>query len=726
MGAIHESNERFPPPMCHPGTREVVVDKIIVWYLDRSDQRKGIMWVHAPAGFGKTAVAGTVTETLKARAKELGFDPIGASFFFWRNSPERNSPARFIITLAYQLAECISELRPHVEAAIREKPGIVKMALEHQLVKLIVEPFQSLVDLSVIPNRLLIIDGIDECINSDQESRVKKQYAEDQEAVQIRVLELIRRLHSYQLPLSFLLLSRREAWIKQHLESNAFRDVLEPLDLYEVGDHMKDVATFVRAELSRIATSQGLEDADEEWEEEEALVSRSKGQMIYASTVIRHIDDPYGDPRQLLKDIIDSPSSTSPHTPDYTPFSPLYELYSQVMQSCPQRNRALLVEVLEDIMLRLRFKDSKYDVALAIMDRLSGRTPGSGVKALRPLHAVLRLASSKEKEGVGIVGDLIIHSSFEEFLQSQHASPHFTVDLDKRRDRVLSRMLDCMPSPVSLEEAVEKVDDVANFVSLNFWNLWTTAMTTISEARTTYLKKIVTIDLRVSIIQRYKYSENATTTSFFQFFRWHMTPSKYLLGPIDRNRSEDGLSALDDQAISHWQSSFEGAFAFLLQPSIPLTPLTDKLDFISYDCVAYLHNIITQPDNGNWRNCKLVHALGSPAGDSSVFEAVLQELYRQLDERLRDKSNWRAESLTGYYLRRFHRGVERVCGPLHKDQQWAWEVLEHLHETMERNQNPILEADCHPFSLFLYLRDKRRSQEPTGESTQPPVVNAEE
>ena len=103
MGAIHESNELYPPPLCHPGTRDVVVGRVTGWYFDQSGQKKGIMWVHAPMGFGKTAVAGTVTEKLKAMANKPSFTPIGATFFFWRNAPKRSSPAHFILTLAYQL-----------------------------------------------------------------------------------------------------------------------------------------------------------------------------------------------------------------------------------------------------------------------------------------------------------------------------------------------------------------------------------------------------------------------------------------------------------------------------------------------------------------------------------------------------------------------------------------------------------------------------------------------
>ncbi|KAJ2916108.1 hypothetical protein MD484_g4303, partial [Candolleomyces efflorescens] len=331
MGAVHESDERYPPPLCHPGTRVVIVGRVIGWYLNK-DGRKKILWVHAPLGYGKTAVAGTVKEKLDGM--DLGFDsPVGATFFFWRSSPERNSPAHFVITLAYQLAECIPELQPHVNAVIKSKPGIVKLALEVQLLELIVKPFQSAGALANLPNRLIIVDGIDECINSGQVTNgVEKEYAEDQEGAQIRVLDLIHRLHSYDLPLSFLIFSRPEAWIKQHLRSPRLRDDVEALDLYELGDHMKDAKTFARAQLSRISASFQLKGVDDEWEDEQALVVRSEGHMVYVATVVRHIDDEYGDPQALLKNILESSSAPARDTSQSRHLSLLTELYRQIMR----------------------------------------------------------------------------------------------------------------------------------------------------------------------------------------------------------------------------------------------------------------------------------------------------------------------------------------------------------------------------------------------------------
>ncbi|RXW20766.1 hypothetical protein EST38_g5078 [Candolleomyces aberdarensis] len=382
-GAMHDSDERFPPPLCHPGTREAVIYRILDWYGYQAGPRKPIMWVYAPAGYGKTAIAGTVSEKLEEKLMELKFNPLGGTFFFWRTSTERNSPARFIVTLTYQVFISIPELAPHIENAVKRNPMILRKALEVQLKKLLVEPFQALGDTKGMPNRLIIVDGLDECINSDRESRVDKKYAEDQETVQLRVLDLIRSLASHRLPLSFLILSRPEAWIKQRMESTSLKNLVEHVDLYEVGDHMKDVETFVKAELSRL----GLD--------EESLVTRlvrrANGHILYASTVIRHIDCPYDDARTRLENILNDHSNSNPDLAHSTPFSSLNELYRQILRSCPEGTRSVMIDVLEEV-YEASFCFDQYvsmHEVVNVFDHIVGRVPGAGMKAIRGLHALL-------------------------------------------------------------------------------------------------------------------------------------------------------------------------------------------------------------------------------------------------------------------------------------------------------------------------------------------------
>ncbi|RXW14123.1 hypothetical protein EST38_g11733 [Candolleomyces aberdarensis] len=663
MGAVHESEERYPPPLCYPGTRDVVVRRVIGWYLDKHGRKK-VMWVHAPLGYGKTAVAGTVKEKLDAMG--LGFDsPVGATFFFWRSSPERNSPARFIITLAYQLARSIQELRPLIDAAIKSQPDVVKMALEVQLLKLIVEPFKSFENLATMPNRLVIVDGIDECINSDRESLVKKKYAEDQEVVQIRVLDLIHRFQSHHLPLSFLILSRPEAWIKRHLESTPFHDVVEPVNLYEVGDHMNDVKQFVRAELSRIAKCHRLKETDEEWPEEEAFVQKSEGHMVYAATVIRHIDDEYGDPCQLLKDIIKNSPANRPDTSHSTPFSSLYELYRQIMRSCPERNRSLMMEVLGDVIVcsdRPRFVEYAHNAALGVLDRLSRRPPGSGVKALRPLHAVLRVGRGNEDSSIN---KLLIHSSFREFLESPHLSFEFAVDANKAKARLLSTMLDRMTSVITDTIGSKLEDDVV--LALNNWNrLWERGKGTFLKSKTTcsdLINKVIPLDLTACIIQTYRSVPPGLDWNFSPLDELFDTrkPSEFFVESMELDGCPDTLS-IAHKVTSHARSSLDSAFTFMLQATTPLALSEDAVNLLAWDCAMYLHEVTSQPD---WRGHKVVRALGTP-GPNGI------DLWKKIIDYLYEREN-------------------------------LYNLLKHIYQVMVREKNPILESEDNPFRRDKYI-----------------------
>ncbi|KAJ2915781.1 hypothetical protein MD484_g4655, partial [Candolleomyces efflorescens] len=457
-GAMHDSNERFPPPRCHAGTREAVIYRVFDWYGYQKRPGKPMMWIYAPAGYGKTAVAGTVSEKLEAKAAELGFSLIGATFFFWRTSEERNSPARLIITLTYQLFVSVPELVPHIERAVKRDPMILSKALEVQLMKLIIGPFKALGDTTHMPNRLIILDGLDECINLDQESRVQKRYAEDQERVQARALDLIHTLASHSLPLSFLILSRPEPWIKQHIESPKFKNLVEPIDLYEVGDHMDDVEKFVREELTRIGV--GEEDLAER------LVRRAGGHMLYASTAIRHIDDPNYDPRTRLKNLLHGSSSSNHDLTHSTPFSSLHELYRQILQSCHEGNIQTMVEVLGELIIPKYgldfFSVTSLDEVVSIFDGLVGRDPGSGMRAIRGLHSMLNTSGTDS---------WFIHSSFPEFLKNPDLSLEFTIDQAKTSQRLLLGCLDSL-STITLG-STEMLDELHIQYALFQWPwLW--------------------------------------------------------------------------------------------------------------------------------------------------------------------------------------------------------------------------------------------------------------
>ena len=59
-GAFHDSGERFDPPKCHPNTRIHILTKIMDWVVGEVGWDEFIMWLHGPAGAGKSAIAQTI------------------------------------------------------------------------------------------------------------------------------------------------------------------------------------------------------------------------------------------------------------------------------------------------------------------------------------------------------------------------------------------------------------------------------------------------------------------------------------------------------------------------------------------------------------------------------------------------------------------------------------------------------------------------------------------
>ncbi|CAA7270467.1 unnamed protein product [Cyclocybe aegerita] len=135
-GAMHDSGERFDPPKCYPGTREVVLKQLLDWIIAH-DRESFMHWLHGPAGAGKSAILQEIAERC-AQMKLLI-----ASFFFSRTAALRNNKKRLVATLAYQLAQSVPETRPYIEKAIGHDPAIFSKRLQSQFQALIVEPLSQ-------------------------------------------------------------------------------------------------------------------------------------------------------------------------------------------------------------------------------------------------------------------------------------------------------------------------------------------------------------------------------------------------------------------------------------------------------------------------------------------------------------------------------------------------------------------------------------------------------
>lgn len=141
---MHNAAERVDAPKCHEETRKAVQANIFGWISsqDGEGQPMQMMWLTGPAGAGKTAIIGSVSDALERTGQ------LAASFYFasYMNAVDVTSKRRFVTTLAYQLQQHPSlkkRISKGMLATIREDPAIFKKSSKEQMEKLILQPLQQ-------------------------------------------------------------------------------------------------------------------------------------------------------------------------------------------------------------------------------------------------------------------------------------------------------------------------------------------------------------------------------------------------------------------------------------------------------------------------------------------------------------------------------------------------------------------------------------------------------
>ncbi|KAJ7478165.1 hypothetical protein FB451DRAFT_1395952 [Mycena latifolia] len=360
MEALHDSVERFPEPACHPGTRTAVLEELKSWSVDTSPDR-AILWLHGCAGMGKSAIAQMFAGDCQAQGR------LGASFFFKRGHPKRGTWHSLFTTLAYQLATSIPELLLPVQQAMDTDKLVVGRAMTVQFRKLLVEVFKNTPDLHFMP--VIILDGLDECADHK---------------VQQQILRLfIDAIRDHHLPIRLLVASRPEPHIREILEREVTSVICRHYLLSVDNSARQDIRIYFQDEFSRIYTeymARGI-NLGPGWptpEEIEHLVNKSSGVFIYATTVIRFIEDEYNHPADRLASVLSlDPLSTAP----------LDDLYTEILSVVPCEPQQL--HILHAIWQGTRDRYLAMDPEQ--MDSLLDLHPGTSRLALRGLHSLFQI-----------------------------------------------------------------------------------------------------------------------------------------------------------------------------------------------------------------------------------------------------------------------------------------------------------------------------------------------
>ncbi|KAL0566061.1 hypothetical protein V5O48_015955 [Marasmius crinis-equi] len=322
FSALHNDKGRGSRTGCLEGTREDFLGRLSDW-IEGPEGRSRAFWAHGGAGVGKSAVAQTLCE------RYFGTH-LAASFYFSRNDELRNNLDRFVPTLVYQLVESEGPQSPYtsiISDVLRDYPRIMHIDWEEQFERLIRQPYDR-VELRR-PCRLVIIDGLDECMDRDSRTKEVDPKSERKEG-QTKILSMIRVLISCQspVPLRFLIFSRPEHTISNFLRTHTFTPEIEQFNMLRLrAETDRDIELYLRHELDGFKGAQPLAGLEAGEEVIQTLTHKADGLFIYVVTLMKHITSSSLLARDRLISLLRSGASAREELKD------LDHLYHHILQS---------------------------------------------------------------------------------------------------------------------------------------------------------------------------------------------------------------------------------------------------------------------------------------------------------------------------------------------------------------------------------------------------------
>ncbi|KAF9067162.1 hypothetical protein BDP27DRAFT_1423183 [Rhodocollybia butyracea] len=383
LEALHDSVESFPQPRCHPETRMKMLEDLQKWSQETDPASSCILWLFGPAGAGKSAIMRTLSHQLQSTGR------LGGCFFFKRGHQTRGNAKVLFVTIAYQLAISVPWLKVPISQVVEADPSILARSIETQLQKLISEPCRMHPDEALLRYSLMV---------SMKHPR----------------------------PLRIIIASRPEAHIREMFESPVYYGVYQALN---VEQSFSDVRTYFLDEFARIHHEhhQIMAAIPLPWPLPivlNKLVEKSSGYFIYASTIIKFIDDKNYRPTEQLAIVMKDQDSA---------FDTLDQLYINILSTVPIAKHPKLISILCAL--------TNFRFSARGLDKLLGLEIGDTRLFLRNLHSIFNLPSEENPTFSGFPWDAISthHASFYDFLGDSKRSQNFYVgSLHHRMDLACS------------------------------------------------------------------------------------------------------------------------------------------------------------------------------------------------------------------------------------------------------------------------------------------------
>ena len=304
------------------------------------------------------------------------------------------------------------QMRQAICKAVENDMQILHKQHEAQLQQLLILPLSSPSPSPSPPTPpfLVIVDGLDDC-DGDNGDQIKL------------LLHIFKLVEVYHLPLRFLIFSRPEPQIRHFFDTVAM-NASTKISIY--GDHQarEDVRLFLRTGFNEIHDSERhaaiMEHVPKPWPSDEIvqlLVDRSDGYFIYASTVLKYVDEEHSSCIDRLREILEISK------PGSSAFAELDKLYTQILSTYPDAD--LLLRVLGAFLIPVGFLTHCYSPErVESLQAILGLHPGQVEQILRGLHSVLDIQISVDHT----LRLKPFHASFPQFLFDTNRAGRYYID----------------------------------------------------------------------------------------------------------------------------------------------------------------------------------------------------------------------------------------------------------------------------------------------------------
>ncbi|KAJ3572149.1 hypothetical protein NP233_g3276 [Leucocoprinus birnbaumii] len=404
-GAVLDAAEREYAPRCNVNTRQTLRREILGWAraVGAGTEGQRILWLFGSAAVGKSAVAQTVAEELKAQGL------LGGVYFFSRPN-NRSDPNTVIPTLVYQLALFLPEYRRLVTQRLIQDPLILQRSRSSQFEELIAGPALLLNSKQYL---IFVLDGLDECADRD---------------AQIKFVEMASRhvqMHGCGLKFGWIICSRPEPDIRVAFS----REDCKPVCLYkELGVDDEEARTDTWRILEKgfaDIRAQFPDQVKQDWPGDlnlRIIADRASGHLGFVSFLLRFVGDKhYANPSARFNACLVFLDQSAGQK-NLNPLHALDLLYSQILSDVPAETLPTTQRILSIFSLYGGTRLTRTALTFASFLDIDQPTFYS---SLRRLHSVLVIPSAAKANDKPIQ---IYHASFTDYLKSSSRSKAFALD----------------------------------------------------------------------------------------------------------------------------------------------------------------------------------------------------------------------------------------------------------------------------------------------------------